>query len=576
MELNEHTLKNDGDAHKISAAKSTTAALKRAFKAYLLYNHAHPNTQQANTLFHKQLVSFVEEYSEFVIEVTKEHLLCDEEAVYSLTPNDEDFIKVLFRDGVKWLTFSHGITADETALFIKLLCQYKSISDDAEDDFVTAFWESACPNITLQALDNFLDNNAEHHTLETMHTIGSGANTGEPSHNRDLPPVQNTPSNPAANNNPPVTDHVIERADDTAGAQPGHKDTPPTIKMIDAQGETDATNEVLDILIELIAEQQLEDYAPVALEFLREILDASFKNKLFGISLKIVKGLEHIGALAQDEQSVCSKAAAMLSSVYTSDSFKYMHEGWETGDREQLELIKQILLTMQPEAVRALIPLLPDVQSRPAHIMLTDVIKQLAQKDLRPIAAALNKADERIAKHMVNIIIDVAGDSNVELLLSLTRFKTDETAGKVLKFLVSKNIWVPDKVFSLMESESTPLRLSLIAYLGSRKCPIAEGLLINYLKTNKLRRAAERDLYLACCKALGLCGTDRALQYLREILLHGGLISKFKQSKIRQGAIIALQNIGTDESEKLIEQAARSFFPGIRVDYRLAISGIKI
>ena len=177
---------------------------------------------------------------------------------------------------------------------------------------------------------------------------------------------------------------------------------------------------------------------------------------------------------------------------------------------------------------------------------------------------------------MVTIIIDVAGDSDVELLLSLTRFKTDETAGKVLKFLVSKNIWVPDRVFSLMESESKPLRLALIDYLGSRKCPIAEGLLINYLKTNKLRRSAERDLYFACCKALGLCGTDRALQYLSEILLHGGLISKFKQSKTRQTAIIALQHIGTGDSEKLIEQAARSLFPGIRIDYRLAISGIKI
>ena len=397
MELNEHNLNNDGDAHKISAAKSTAAALKRAFKSCLLYSHTHPNTQQANTIFHKQLVSFVEEYSEFVIEVTKEQLLCDEEAVYNATPNDEDFIKILFRDGVKWLTFSPGITTDETAIFIKLLCQYKSISDDAEDDFVTAFWESACSNITLQALDNFLDNTAEHHTMETTHTIGSGGNTGEPSHNRALPPVQNTPSNPAANTNPPVTDHVIERADDTAGAQPGHKDTPPIIKMIDAQGEADATNEVLDILIELIAEKQLKDYAPVALEFLQEILDSSFKNKLFSISLKIVKGLEHIGALAHDEQSVFSKAATILSSVYTSDSLKYMHEGWETGDCEQLELIKQILLTMHPEAVRALIPLLPDIKSRPAHIMLTDVIKQLAQKDLRPIAAVLNKADERVA-----------------------------------------------------------------------------------------------------------------------------------------------------------------------------------
>jgi hypothetical protein len=103
---------------------------------------------------------------------------------------------------------------------------------------------------------------------------------------------------------------------------------------------------------------------------------------------------------------------------------------------------------------------------------------------------------------------------------------------------------------------------------------VTEKLLINYLREQQSQQV-EKGYLFACFRTLGRCGSNYSLGFLRDVLCNGWLLSKFTKSVTRQGAVIALQTIGTEEAQEIITDAARSFFPGIRNDVQMIISPLK-
>jgi HEAT repeat protein len=115
----------------------------------------------------------------------------------------------------------------------------------------------------------------------------------------------------------------------------------------------------------------------------------------------------------------------------------------------------------------------------------------------------------------------------------------------------------------LLEDESKLIRRLAIKYLGTRKSDGAEALLSKFIRNGKFDRHQSEEL-IACFKALGKCGTPRSLPFLKEALLKGGWLSRFRTSPRRQGAAIALAQFGTKQSLHVLEEAARSPFPAVR------------
>ncbi|OGP66006.1 MAG: hypothetical protein A2170_16975 [Deltaproteobacteria bacterium RBG_13_53_10] len=88
-------------------------------------------------------------------------------------------------------------------------------------------------------------------------------------------------------------------------------------------------------------------------------------------------------------------------------------------------------------------------------------------------------------------------------------------------------------------------------------------MLAQYIRNGKFDGDETGEL-IACFKALGRCGTERSLPFLKETLLKGGWLSRFRASTLRQGAAIALAQFGTEKSLQVLDEAARSHFPAVR------------
>jgi HEAT repeat protein len=129
---------------------------------------------------------------------------------------------------------------------------------------------------------------------------------------------------------------------------------------------------------------------------------------------------------------------------------------------------------------------------------------------------------------------------------------------------------VPEAVFFLLDDASEPVRQAALSYLASRRSEVAENLLVNYLKNGNGPRKDKEHIF-SCFRALGRCGSDRSISFLRRNLLEGSPLSKFMRSTERQAAALALRALHTEEARRLLEEAARSLFPGVRRAVRMPL-----
>jgi HEAT repeat protein len=135
---------------------------------------------------------------------------------------------------------------------------------------------------------------------------------------------------------------------------------------------------------------------------------------------------------------------------------------------------------------------------------------------------------------------------------------------KAIKELVGRDPKYAQKLFSLIDDPNKEIRTSILAAIAKHKSSALENLLLNYLKENSAKKDPAH--ILACYEALGRCGSNKALPFLRRILLSRGWNSFMGSGKLnfREGAAIALALLDTPEAKDVLQKASKSRFKVIR------------
>jgi HEAT repeat protein len=103
------------------------------------------------------LDAFLEE-NDVLTFVVKEFELAHHDAiVYSNTDKYQSIAFRMYRDGIRLISFHHGITNDELLAFFEVLTRCLE-ADKLEEDFVTLLWEKDLQAITYYEVNDFEDN----------------------------------------------------------------------------------------------------------------------------------------------------------------------------------------------------------------------------------------------------------------------------------------------------------------------------------------------------------------------------------------------------------------------------------
>ena len=253
--------------------------------------------------------------------------------------------------------------------------------------------------------------------------------------------------------------------------------------------------------------------------------------------------------------------------VCEPDFLTPLQEVWPTLSAWEMGKLKLFLLLLPPKAIGALGARLLEAPSPAVQKMLSEVIVSLASRDFRPLEKLLDTSEKHLLCCLVPLLGRMTDEESSEALIHMVHYPSERVRKEALSAIMARDLWVPDKLTSLMDDDNTFIRQLLIKYLGSRRSQAAETLLLEYLR-NRRHRNTDHEHLSACFRALGRCGKTEAIPFLRDTLLRGSWISRFRVSVLREYAALALTELGTDKAKQILEEGSQSWFPGIRSSIR--------
>jgi len=344
-------------------------------------------------------------------------------------------------------------------------------------------------------------------------------------------------------------------------------------EMVRVEEKRDPVSEYLDVLLDSLMElREKENFVPI-LESLEDVFHDSLARKHFEISLKILKSLHYVRKTCATESTW---ALPLIDNFFltasSAKSLRPLQTAWLDMDTDEIGQIKQILVLLQPEAIQTLGGMLLETSSLRLQKMLLEVILVLAYRDLKPLEAMLGRPEEELVQKLVYVLGRLDGEKSTQILARMVRHPSARVRHEALKPLLSRGPTDIKGLFHLIEDKNDAIRRLVLRHMAQERNKVTETLLMEYLEQGKLNRSDDEHI-IACFRTLGRCGSPRSIPFLRKTLLGRPWLPGFRKLSYRQGAAYALQSMGMEEAQEVLEEASRSLFPTVRGIARKIIEG---
>jgi HEAT repeat protein len=516
------------------------AHLLLAGKNVFLYPDGHGNSLSAVRRFHEKLASFLQRHGEFKIDIEKDRVTCRGEELATGPFEEGTPIFTLFRDGIQWIEFSLGVTEEEIRDLFALMKRYKLLPLESDGDFVTALWEKRFPHIQYEAADIFF-----------------GDQTA------DMSSYVN-PESPADMTEGDVLTESLDDPIDPAWLvlTDGERETLQT--MILAEETADHTSHLFVLLDSLLLYDDEESFRVVS-DVLAEEFKAYFTGRNFQACLIILEGVRHI--LESGRLDVFPWANHRLEDflIAISDGahLKTLLDFWPGIQTRPDEILVRILHRLHPRAAIHVAPLLWMSKTSSLQRVVEGVLIDYGGRDTKCLEPLVRSADEKAAIRLIPILAGIRTEEAGTYLRQLMHHPSALVRRPAIRTAAQSRKLSAAELFEFIDDPDETVRRLVLSQWGLEKDPLAETLLTRYLQQTRFTKGQTVHI-LECFKALGQCGSQAAIPFLRKTLLGRKWTSTVLKSPFRRGALLALIELSLPAADQVIEEARRSKHPGLR------------
>lgn len=520
-----------------------------------LYPEGHSISTHSIRQLHEMLSAHIRQHGDLKIEIEKDHVTCQGIEVQKGPAEEGTLPFTLFRDGIRWLEFTEGITLEEIKEVLSIIHKYSVLTTEPEGDIVTAFWESHFDHVLYKADDFVSEQTSEQ--IDSLAKWDALHETEETESGTEEKPATSDTTAMTAE----ATESFIINPDDFL-LTPEEKIE--LQEMIDREEKSSASEHLKMLLDILIQFQEEKDYN-VVLGVLSEEFDAFYSRRDFESALMILDGLRKV--LTSGKVNT-PQTVALIASYYqdiASDArcLKPLEETWSTLNAKQIETMKGILQHLTPKAVPTLMRLLLLGQPSQLEEIAQTTILALLNQDSGCLERLSNDPDERFIEKLVLLLSRLKQEISLKYLLRIARHPSASIRRMAIKAIGQLPGDQTSAIFEFIDDPDSSVRQVILTHLGQSRNEAAEDLLIKYLQNPKLSAAKDEHI-IECFRTLGKCGTARSVAFLRATLFHRKWLAGFQKSPFREGAALALVELKIPEARETIEMAGRSFYPGLR------------
>ena len=529
---------------QVQAAKRIFESFLRVFKMFKLYPESTPNRQQAIAKMHSELSAYLAQNSFLGFEIQKKAVLFFGEVIREKTGTGGDFIFTLYHEGIKWLEFQEGIGLDEIEKLFKILDDYsKPFLDNPEQDLVTRLWEAQLPNLVfhdgvdgeelLPAVEQYREK-LKFLKEKTIQEICSYLLT--------LP------------EDPEFAGKTSDADPDTFGLESGEETELQRLKQ--EHYLLDPLSEVFGALAYVCGQKNESELLSCILDLLRVGTSEALKSLDIGRSNRILMTLRQLSKLCGKQHWASQSLENSIEEISKAEDITILIAGIKDPEKYPLDELKKFLIALNPIAIHTILPAIPQIWSPLLRGVVMDVIQALASRDIGQLEKIPKDSEEDLIFILIEVLGKLKTQRAAEVLIGLTGHPSDSVVTYGIKTLAVMDGWFPFAVFKMVEHPGEKVQMAALEYLGSRKCNIAERLLITFLESDNIK-GIKQSITLQCFRALGSCGSSSAYAFLRNILAGRKWYGKIFRSIEAEGAVLALQIMGTEDAMQVLPERYR-------------------
>ncbi len=560
--------------------------LNRALKSIAFFPQHHENIINSLAMFEKMLNVFLHKQGCLHIQIAKGQLLYEEVLIQERTENENAISFLFARDGIEWFEFSQGITLVEVNIILRIINDYRVLNDESDENIATALWQYEFPHFNYETVDipisdsSLLDFSKFNVSPEPV-ISGYASRESKVLLDKITKVTDNTKADGAyeiMNAEQPVSiDEVTHTSEPYSLTDEERHEVHLMVINEERQDDTDS---VLEILLISLLTQENKYESTIILDFIYDRYLHTLSHGNFDLSFKILKNLKRIFGKQSGNQKWLPILKGKKWMLGLIDDFfnnvsqetpfehiiQFFHKRYHNArDYKQIRYLAPTLRLLKAKSIPPLLNLIENIEYADIRRELFSVVFHLGRiKPQQLKAICENKFIAESLPFICQLDKDTAADFLIQITLHSSPDVQLKSLDKLLNIEHQKDDIIP-RLILLLESSDLKLRKMFLSYLGSARDPKVELLLHNYLR-KKDYSFEDKSHILACYAALGQCGSNRSIPFLKRVLLERNWSKVFNQSELthKEGAAIALHHLALDEAKKILKEGSESIMPSIR------------
>jgi hypothetical protein len=162
------------ESRKVAGVRELLRLLVKTQKAQRLYDSKNAVAERLELDLYERLAAFVSEEGEVQLSVLESQLQCDGAVVFESADRTDSLAFLLYRDGIRLLSFGPGLELQELRSFLRCLNRVAVFTND-QDDLVTLLWEQDFHSIRYYAIEELARNETFPRLSDQLASGASGA-----------------------------------------------------------------------------------------------------------------------------------------------------------------------------------------------------------------------------------------------------------------------------------------------------------------------------------------------------------------------------------------------------------------
>jgi len=444
----------------LKAARDIVQAILKSKKIIRMYPANNP-------IYVKTLEDSCARFNEYfnyredlVLKIKQNEITWESEQVYSNTEKEDNLALFFFKDGLRELTFKHGLSYDEMEEFLKITAMDFE-REVLDDDIVTLLWERDFQSIQyiaddaiLADEDNYQDRaieEVEERTNDTDNILKAyqdAIDEQDVSHEASIAPLSET-------------------------------DLRQLMQMLDQEGYG-KTEKLIDLLFELpyLSEtradyEELTTFFMNAIEFVMQSGDLSIMNSM----LSRLNGLinePHI------DEEIKKYFRRVISYAGNSTIIKLLGEILDSGQEVEDKVVEEYVRYLDKNAITPFMNILGELESIHARKVVIDALILLGHKDITSLAKGLNDPRWFVVRNIIYIFRKIADKRAVEFLLRTVRHADIRVRKEVIRALGELGGGgVFQTLRDCLEDQETQIRSAALRALGTIASEAAKRIIMD-------------------------------------------------------------------------------------------------